>query len=122
MGSHPINLTIRFLLELTALIVFGYWGWGVSDGWFRFVLVIGVPVIAAALWGIFAVPNDPSRSGKTPIPTSGLLRLFMEFSFFGLAAWALFDFEYTSLGWTYCTIVVIHYCLSYDRIIWLIKR
>jgi hypothetical protein len=33
MGSHPINLAIRFLLEVAALTSTGMWGWRVSDAW-----------------------------------------------------------------------------------------
>jgi hypothetical protein len=33
MGSHPINLAIRFLLEVVALTSMGMWGWRASDGW-----------------------------------------------------------------------------------------
>ena len=35
MGSHPINLTIRFLLELSALAAIGIWGWNQSDDWIQ---------------------------------------------------------------------------------------
>ena len=51
MGSHPINLAIRFLLELSALLAMGVWGWRQSEGWFRFLLALGIPVIAAVVWG-----------------------------------------------------------------------
>ena len=68
MGSHPINLALRFLLELSALFAMGVWGWRYSEGWLRFVLALSIPIIAAVLWGTFAVPDDPSRSGGAPIP------------------------------------------------------
>jgi hypothetical protein len=81
MGSHPINLILRFILELAALTGMSIWGWKQSDGWFRFVLAIGIPIIAAAIWGTFAVPDDPSRSGKAPVVVPGLLRLGVELVF-----------------------------------------
>ncbi len=34
MGSHPINLAVRFILELIALASSGFWAWKQSDGWF----------------------------------------------------------------------------------------
>ena len=67
MGSNPLNLLIRFLLELTALIALGFWGWRNGEGAFRYALAIIIPVIIAADWGTFAVPDDPSRSGSAPI-------------------------------------------------------
>jgi hypothetical protein len=51
MGSHPINLAIRFLLELSALLAMGVWGWRQSEGWLRFVLALGIPIIVAVVWG-----------------------------------------------------------------------
>ena len=76
----------------------------------------------AAMWGVFAVKDDPSRSGKTVIPTSGIIRLILELVFFGLAAWALFDLGYLKTGFAFSFLVVLHYALSFDRILWLIKH
>ena len=122
MGSHPINLAIRFLLELSALLAMGVWGWRQSEGWFRFLLALGIPIIAAVVWGTFAVPNDPSRSGAAPIPVPGLLRLAIELAIFAFATWALYNLGATRLCWALGVIVAAHYISSYDRILWLITR
>ena len=122
MGSHPINLAIRFLLEIAALLAMGVWGWQQSEGWFRFVLALGIPIILAVIWGIFAVPNDPSRSGAAPIAVPGILRLVIELAIFVFATWALYDLGYTSLSWILGIIVAIHYITSYDRILWLVTQ
>ena len=122
MGSHPINLALRFLLEIAALIAMGVWGWRQGEGWLRILLAIGIPIIAAVLWGTFAVPDDPSRSGKAPIVTLGILRLILELVFFAFASWALWDAGYVSLGWTLGIVVILHYIVSYDRVLWLIKK
>ena len=91
MGSNPINLAFRFILELAALIIFGLWGWNLGTGILRYVLTLGIPILAAAAWGTFAVLDDPSRSGKAPVPVPGIIRLLLELAFFALATWALFD-------------------------------
>lgn len=122
MGSHPINLAVRFLLEIAGLVAIGYWGWSQHDGLLRFVLAIGGPLIAAALWATFAVPADPSRSGKAPVPVPGIVRLLLELAFFAFAAWALYDAGNIVLSLILATIVVIHYALSYDRIAWLLRQ
>jgi hypothetical protein len=122
MGSHPINLTIRFLLELAALLAMGVWGWQQSQGWVRFVLALGISIIVAVVWGVFAVPNDPSRSGTAPIAVPGILRLTIEIIVFVLAIWALYDLGYTRTSWILGLVVVIHYSTSYDRILWLIRQ
>ncbi len=122
MGSHPINLIIRFLLEITALISVGMWGWKQSDGWLRFVLTIGIPVFLAAIWGTFAVPDDPSRSGNAPIVTPGLIRLAIELGFFAFATWSLYDMGSIKVSLAFGIIVILHYVVSYDRIIWLLSH
>jgi len=74
------------------------------------------------LWGVFAVPNDPSRSGKTVVATPGLIRLILELVLFGVSAWMLFDLDFQKLGWIFSIAILIHYATSYDRIAWLLKQ
>lgn len=122
MGSNPLNLAVRFLLELTALAALGWWGWHQGKGVLRFVLVLGIPVLAAVLWGTFAVPDDPSRSGAAPVPVPGVVRLALELVIFGVATWALFATGLSAMGWILGLVVIVHYVISYDRIIWLIAQ
>ena len=122
MSTHPLNHTFRFLLELSTLCSFGYWGWTQHEGFFRFIWMIALPVTTAILWGTFAVPNDPSRSGKTLIPTAGFLRLLLELAFFALGVWCLFSAGQPTWGWILGVLVIFHYAISYDRIIWLLKQ
>ena len=122
MGSHPLNLALRFLLEIATLVAIGYWGFDQQSGIWRFVIGIGGPVIAAALWGTFAVPGDPSRSGEAPVPIPGVQRLVLELSLFAFAAWALCDAGSTLLAAILAGITIVHYVLSYDRVTWLIRQ
>ena len=105
MGSHPVNLAVRFLLEMFAPVSLGLWGWKQSDGWLRLVLAFGIPIIFAMIWGTFAVPDDPSRSSKAPIVTPGIIRFAIEIGFFACATWSLYDmgFNKVSLAW-FCRI------------------
>lgn len=122
MGSHPVNLILRFLLELGVLAVAGYWGWTVSSGFSRFLLFWLVPGLLAVLWGTFAVPNDPSRSRRAPIPVPGVVRLILELANFAFGAWALYDLGRPELGLILVVLVIVHYLLSYDRIAWLVRQ
>lgn len=122
MGSHPINLAIRFLLEIAALLAVAVWGWRQSDSWLKFVLALGIPIILAIVWGTFAVPGDPSRSGAAPVAVPGILRLVIELAIFALAVWTLYDLGYINLSLILGIIVALHYIISYDRILWLIKQ
>ena len=122
MGSNPINLAVRFFLELTALMAMGFWGWNQGKGALRFVLAFGIPVIAAIIWGVFAVPNDPSRSGNALVSTPGFLRLALELMFFSFATWTLYSAGAIRASWIFGIVTLIHYILSYDRLYWLIKQ
>jgi len=121
-GSNPLNLAVRFLLELSALAALAYWGWTQHASPLRFILAIGLPLIAAVLWGTFNVREDPSRSGRAPVPVPGLVRLALELAFFGFAAWALYAAGKTQLSLIFGLIVVVHYLVSYDRLRWLINQ
>ena len=122
MGSNPINLAFRFFLEAAGLVALGWWGWNQAEGMLRGVLAIGAPLLAAALWGTFAVPGDPSRSGEAKVSVPGAVRLLLELAFFGAATWSLFVLEATTLGWIFGIMVLVHYILSYDRVAWLIRQ
>ena len=121
MSQNPLNLAARFILEILALVAFGAWGRAQSQGALGLILMILVPLLAAIAWGTFNVKGDPSRSGKAPVPVPGIVRLLLELVFFGLATLALFSLNPTC-GWIYGLVVLAHYILSYDRILWLLKR
>lgn len=122
MGSHPLNLAIRFLLEIATLIAAGKWGWEQGDGWIQYLFAIGIPIGLAAIWGTFNVPKDQSRSGKAPVVTPGLIRLILELSFFAFGTWALYDLGMNQLALIVSIIVMVHYIISYDRIKWLLSQ
>lgn len=53
-----VNEGLAFLLELLAFVALAYWGFRTGDGLaLKFVLGIGVPVLAAVVWGLFAAPR-----------------------------------------------------------------
>lgn len=122
MGSHPINLFLRFLLEIMALISLGVWGWKQTENSFRLLLAIGIPVLLAIIWGTFAVPNDPSRSGSAPVVTPGLIRLIIELGIFGFAIWSQYDMGWYRMSMIFGLVVLAHYIVSYDRILWLLSN
>ena len=122
MGSHPINLALRFILEMVVLFSFVYWGWTQHEGIWRFVWSIGLVLAGAVIWGTFAVPDDPSRSGKAPVPVPGIVRLLLELVFFAAGVAAFIAAGQTTWGIVLAVVVVVHYALSYDRIAWLLKQ
>ncbi|MHA4809821.1 YrdB family protein [Flavitalea flava] len=118
MNKNPINLAVRFLLEIIMLIVLGYWGWHLNESWVHYILAVGLPLSAAALWGIFRIADDPRPA---PVEIPGMLRLLLEWILFGFAVWALHDLGHTLLSWIMAVILVLHYIVSYDRT-WVMLR
>ena len=122
LAYHPLNLALRFLLELAALAFMAACGWQLTDSLLpRLAAVVALPALAASVWGIFAVPADPSRSGKAPVPVSGVIRIVLELAFFGFAVWSLSTFAVPMLSLLFGVLVLLHYVASYDRIKWLLR-
>jgi hypothetical protein len=121
MSQNMINLALRFLLELAALYAFGRWGWSQRTDFWRYLLMIGLPLIAATLWGLFRVPGDTSASGNAVVAVLGWMRLLLEIGFFSFATYCFFATGLQSVGWIFGAITLLHYIVSYDRILWLLR-
>jgi hypothetical protein len=72
------NDAFRFLLELCMLAAFGYGGYAAASGRLAWVLLVLMPLGAAAAWGMFIAP-------KARRPTSDPLRIGLEAGLFGAA-------------------------------------
>jgi len=121
MKIHPLNLALRFLLELVVLFVSVEWALKAFTQWPRYVWMVLLPVGLAIVWWAFNVEGDPSRSGKTIIPVPGWLRLIIEWLILGLGVWFMYSIDYLLASWLFGALVILHYVLSFNRIIWLIK-
>lgn len=122
---HPLNLLLRFLLEIAALVAFSAWGWSagaeaMQANWLGYAFAIALPLLGAAVWGTFAVRGDPSRSGSAPVEVSGLGRLIIEFVFFAIAVLCTFSLVGWWLSGIFAGLVLLHYILAFQRITWLL--
>lgn len=123
MAYHPMNLAVRFFLELVMLFAFGMWGWHVGHTVvLSLVLAASLPLLAAVLWGVFAVPGDRSRSGNAPVPVPGMLRLALEILLFALALWAFYRSGLLLVAIGFGLMTLFHYLFSYERIAWLVRQ
>lgn len=119
---QSINLALRFFLEIAALGGFGTLIWKSAEGVWRYLAVIIVLGVLMALWGVFSVPHDPSRSGGAPFPVSGLVRLLLEFSILFGGAFAYHQSGYSMTAIGLAVLIVVHYVLSGQRIAWLLQQ
>jgi hypothetical protein len=116
-------LIIRFAMEIVAFGGLVWWGWSIGDGGgVGFALGAVFFVVAALLWGVFAVPDDPSRNPDPPIGVPGWLRLIIELGIFGVAAFGIWVSGARWLSETLLTLVGVTYIVTYDRALWLLKQ
>ncbi len=116
MSSNPLNLLLRFVLEMAGLFAMGYWGWTEHDGLMRYGLAFGLPLAAATLWGIFRIPNDP---GPAPVAVPGPVRLLLEVVYFAAAVILLAAAGSTTAAVVFGVLILFHYLISYDRVRWM---
>ncbi len=116
------NLAFRLLLEIAMLAGIVAASIVNYDGATAWVASIVGLVVAAGLWGVFAVPGDPSRSGKTVVKTPGAVRLFIEIGLFAVVvAWLAIGESFIFAGLLGAG-VVVHYAAWPARIRWLLAN
>jgi hypothetical protein len=95
------NLTLAFALELGALAAIGLWGWSVGSSTpLRLVLAIGLPVVVATLWGLYAAPKSTFDDPWLAIATKVLV--------FGAAAVALWLLDWRVGAVAFVILVVVN--------------
>ena len=77
-------MAIIFLIEIVALVEYGYWGFHIGKGIaMKLMLGIGTPLLVAFFWGLFLAP-------KATIPVNIPLRILLKLIVFGLASAAVY--------------------------------
>jgi Protein of unknown function (DUF2568) len=100
------NDDLRFVLELSALAALGYWGFAEFDGVVQWLVGLGAPLIAAAVWGTFVAP----RASR---PTADPVRLLLEAAVLGSGVAALLAAGSTVLVLVFGPLVVVHLGLTF---------
>jgi Protein of unknown function (DUF2568) len=100
------NDGLRFALELGALAALGYWGFAEFDGAAQWLIGLGAPLIAAAVWGTFVAPKA-SRPSVDPV------RLLLEAAVFGSGVAALLAAGSTALAVVFAALVVLPLGLTF---------
>jgi hypothetical protein len=80
-----LNAILAFLLELAMLLAFGYFGFYLGPNLLlKWLCALGLPLLAAILWGIFFAPKAVRRF-------PGALGAVLSLGLFLLAALALYQ-------------------------------
>ena len=70
---------VRFICEVIALVIFGFWGF---HQW-KSIGAIAVPLVVMVIWGMFCSP-------KAPYKLQSYYGFIVEFSIFSLASYFLY--------------------------------
>jgi hypothetical protein len=98
---------VRFIAELAALVALGYWGWETgSSGVVRIAAAVGLPLVAAVVWGLFVAPQASHR-------LSDPLRLLIELVIFAAAVGALAAVGRWEIAVVYALIVTANLVLMF---------
>lgn len=118
----PAQAGFRFLIELGAIMCWGFVGWHVTDGLLRWLLAIALPLVAGAIWGTFRAPGDHSANGGAPVPVPGLVRLLIELDVLLGAAVVTAIVWRPTVGIVLAAAVVLHYATTTRRVRWLLAQ
>lgn len=124
-GASPlvkVNLMLRFFLEMAMFAGYAAAFALALSGSSRWILVAIAPLGAMALWVVFATPGDPSRSGRTVVPTPGLVRLLLEIGLFAGAAGLMLWADVWQFAAALTAGVTVHYLAWPARIRWLLSH
>jgi hypothetical protein len=115
MSKNWLNQTIRLLLVIVGLYAIGSFGFTIGEGFAPYFLGIVLPAICLVSWWVFRYPNDPRKNPVIPI--GGKLRIAMELVFFAAAIYAFQEIGHNDWSKYLLYGVLLHYVVSYDRLI-----
>jgi Protein of unknown function (DUF2568) len=102
-----VNLGVRFLLELGALVALAWWGFHVGDSTLAaLVLGLGLPLLATIVWALFVAPK-----ARLPVPLK--VRAPIEVAIFLAAVLAFWGVGQTGLAIAFAVAAVISELLLY---------
>lgn len=101
---NAANLALRFLLEISSLVAFSFWGgYAGATPLLGTTLAIATPLAAASLWGAFVSP-------KARVAVAWPVRITIELVIFGFAIAALAAMGEFKLTLILAGAVVFHQC------------
>jgi hypothetical protein len=116
---HALNLALRFVLELLALVAVGYWVFTLSAPLgVRLIGGLGLPLLLATVWAVFRVPGD---GGEPVVVVSRAVRLGLEGLVLGSAVALLLAAGPSRLAGAFALVLLLHYGLDHQRVATLLR-
>lgn len=116
-----LHQAIRFALEVATLAAYGWWGWHLGDGGLTgIVLALLLPVLGGSIWAVFRTPGD--GAGRALMPVPGPVRLVIELSLIGIAAYGVWTAGSRAAAETLLTAWGLHYAVTWEYVRWLWHR
>ncbi len=106
-----LNLSIRFILEVMALVSLGYWGFKINAGSvLKMSLGIGIPLITATIWGVFGSP-------KAIWKVSNISKWILLFTIYILSTLALFTSgkKHLAIAFIVCAVINSFFMYIWDQ-------
>lgn len=96
-----ILMPIIFLVEIVALVAYGYWGFYIGKGiGMKLLLGVGTPLLVAFFWGLFLAP-------KATFPVNTPLLILLKFIVFGLASFVVYTTGKHTLAVVFLVVAII---------------
>ncbi|WP_433012619.1 YrdB family protein [Kribbella sp. CA-294648] len=93
------NLLVAFAMELAGYAAFAWWGWEAgSSTALRLVLAVGLPLIAAVVWRLFAAHANAKYGNP-------VVKAIVKVAFFGLAGLAVWTLGHPVLAVVFVLVV-----------------
>ncbi|MFF7363011.1 DUF2568 domain-containing protein [Streptomyces sp. NPDC008125] len=107
---RAVNELLAFFVEVVAIAEFARWGWNASENTvLRVAFAVGLPVVAAVVWGMFASPK-----ARFTLPAAGVAGV--KVLVFACAVAALSDLGGAWPALSYAAVVVVNTALlAMDR-------
>ncbi|MFJ8263582.1 YrdB family protein [Rummeliibacillus sp. NPDC094406] len=97
-----MNLGLRFILELTGLILYGYWGFQTGNTHIqKGILSISIPLSIAVIWALFGSP-------KANIPLPATAHFILEMIIFLLPVLLLISLGKVAVACVYGLIFILN--------------
>jgi hypothetical protein len=119
MYLRPIDLILRAVLEVAAVVGLIVGATTLVGGVPGVVVAIAAVVTAGAAWATFRVPDDP---GPAPVPVPGMTRLLLELGLLGLGALGWILGGWVIPGLLLVGLIAGHYLMTDDRVRWLLEQ